>query len=86
MNKIVEKFYELHLQEEQFPFGVVDKESMQKEYEAYCMLSQTLSPSMKNMLSEYVNLNDERHKAELKAMYKYGFKTAIQLIFESLKE
>lgn len=86
MEKIIEKLYDLHLQEEQFPFGIADKERMQKEYETYCTLSQTISPLIKKQLSEYVSLNDERHKAELKAMYVYGFKTAIRLILEGVKE
>ena len=86
MEKIIEKLYDLHLQEEQYPFGIVDKGSMQKEYDIYYILSQTLPPLMKDQLSEYINLNSERHKAELKAMYEYGFKTGIKLVLESVKE
>ena len=86
MEKIIEKFYDLHLQEEQLPFGFVDKERMNKEYDAYCTLSQTLPPSIKGLFAEYVNLSDERHKAELKCMYEYGFKTAIKLLIEGMKE
>ena len=86
MEKIIEKLYNLHLQEDQFPFGIVNKESMQKEYDLYYILAQTLSSSMKDQLLEYVNLNNERHKMELKAMYEYGFKTATRLFIESLKE
>ena len=41
---------------------------------------------MKEQLSEYVRLNDERHKKELQAMYEYGFKTAMTLILETHKE
>ena len=86
MEKMIEKFYELHLQEEQYPFGVIDKERMQKEYEAYYTLVDALSPCEKEQMLEYVNLNNERHKSELKAMYEYGFKMAINLILESVKE
>lgn len=86
MEKIIEKLYNLHLEEEQFPFGVADKESMEKEYDIYCMLAQTLPPFMKQQLSEYATLNEERHKTELKAAYEYGFKTAMKLILESVKE
>ena len=86
MDKVIEKLYNLHLEEEQFPFGVVDKESMEKEYDTYCMLAQTLPKFMKQQLSEYANLNDERHKRELQAAYEYGFKTAMKLILESVKE
>ena len=86
MEKMIEKFYQLHLQEEQFPFGITDREKMEKEYDAYIMLSQTLPKFMKEQLSEYVNLSDERHKAELQAAYEYGFKTAIKLMLESVKD
>ena len=30
MEKMIEKFYQLHLQEEQFPFGITDREKMEK--------------------------------------------------------
>ena len=86
MEKIIKKLYDLHLQEEQYPFGVVDKENMRKEYEAYCTLAQTLAPLMKEKLSEYVNLNNERHKTELMAVYEFGFKTAMKLVLECVKE
>ena len=86
MDKIIEKLYKLHLEEEQFPFGVADKESMQKECEVYCMLAQTLPQPMREQLSEYSALNEERHQSELQAAYEYGFKTAIKLVLESLKD
>ena len=86
MEKIIEKLYKIHLEEEQLPFGVVDKEVIEKEYEAYCLLSQTLPQDMRKRLSEYANLNEERRKVEMQAAYQYGFKTAIRLILEGIKE
>ena len=86
MEKIIEKLYQLHVQEEQYCFGIIDKEKMEKEYNAYCQLSQTLPAFMKGQLTEYSNLNEERHKAELQAAYVYGFKTAIKLILEGVKD
>ena len=86
MEKIIEKLYQVHLDEEQFPFGIYDKEKMAKEYDAYCKLSQTLPAFMHGLLTEYSNLNEERRKVELQAAYEYGFKTAIKLILESTKE
>ena len=86
MEKIIEKLYQLHLQEEDFFLGVVDREKMQKEYDVYCALSQTLPAFMKEQLTEYSNLNEERHQAELKAAYEYGFKTAIKIVLEGIKE
>ena len=41
---------------------------------------------MKEQLTEYSNLNEERHQAELKAAYEYGFKTAIKIVLEGIKE
>ena len=86
MDKIIEKLYNSHLQEEQFPFGIAEKESMQKEYDAYCTLSEMLSKEGKELLMEYSDLNEVRHKSELKSAYENGFKTAIKLILESVKE
>ena len=86
MEKIIEKLYQLHVQEEQYCFGVIDKEKMEKEYDAYCKLFQTLPTFMKGQLTEYSNLNEERHQAELKAAYEYGFKTAIKVVLEGIKE
>ena len=86
MEKIIEKLYQLHLEEMQYSFGYVDREKMEKEYDAYCKLSQTLPAFMKGLLMEFSNLNEERRKAELQAAYEYGFKTAIKLILEATKE
>ena len=86
MEKIIEKLYQIHLQEEDFSLGIVDREKMQKEYDAYCALSQTLPTFMKGQLSEFSNLNEERHKAELQSAYELGFKTAIKLILEGVKD
>ena len=65
MEKIIEKLYQIHLQEEDFSLGIVDREKMQKEHDAYCALSQTLPTFLKGQLAEFSNLNEERHKAEL---------------------
>jgi hypothetical protein len=86
MDKIIEKLYNSHLQEEQFPFGIAEKESMQKEYELYCMLTQTMPQPMREQFREYVTLNEERHQSELKTIYEQGFKMAIKLILEGIKE
>ena len=86
MEKIIEKLYQIHLQEEDFSLGIVDREKRQKEYDAYCALSQTLPTFMKGQLAEFSNLNEERHKAELQSAYELGFKTAIKLILEGVKD
>ena len=86
MEKIIEKLYQLYIQEEGFSFGVVDREKMQKEYDAYCGLSQILPAFMRGQLEEYSSLNEDRRQAELQAAYKCGFKTAIKMILEGVKD
>ena len=86
MEKMIERLYQAHLQEEALPFGVTNRENMQKECEVYCSLLEGLKQPMKDQLREYENLTEERHKAELQAAYEYGFKTAVKLVLESLKD
>ena len=86
MEKMIEKLYQMQVEEEQFLCRVVDREKRQRECDAYLMFSQTLPQFMRGQLTEYIDLCDERHKAELQAAYEYGFKTAIKLVLESLKD
>ena len=86
MEKMIERLYQAHLQEEQLPFGVPNREKQQKECEIYCTFSEDLPQPMKALLKEYDSLIEERHKAELQAAYEYGFKAAVKLILEGIKD
>jgi hypothetical protein len=86
MEKIIEKLYELHVKEEPEVFTMTDREKMQREYDTYLAFSQILLPHMREELREYVNLNEERHKDELQKAYTNGFKAAIKLVLEGIKE
>ena len=86
MEKMIERLYQAHLQEEQLPFGVPNRENKQKECEIYCLLSEELPQPMRELLRDYDGLIEERHEAELQTAYEHGFKTAIKLILEGVKD
>ena len=86
MDDIFKKLYDLHLITSATPFGQVDKETLDEEWRLYHFLYENLSKENKQAFSEYTNLRETRQNEETKAAYIYGFKTAIQLIIESLKE
>lgn len=86
MEKIIENLYNIHITKENFPFGVPNKEQENREWELYNNLYEKLSGDERAMFLEYAELRAERQKEERQAVYMYGFKTAIRLIIESLKE
>lgn len=85
MENILEKLYELHIKTEHYPFGIPSKEET-KEWALYNELQDKLSDELKIIFVEYTNLCELRHNSEKKAVYEYGFKTAIQLIAEAFKQ
>ncbi len=86
MEKIIEKLYYLHKENEPFPYGKVCREKENREWELYHYLYENLLIDERSIFSEYINLKTDRNKEELLASYEFGFKTAIQLITEALKE
>jgi hypothetical protein len=86
MENIIEKLYDLHLKVETFPFGQTNAEDTNREWRLYDYLYKTLNGELKKMFCEYARLNGTRHSEEAKNAYMYGFKTAITLIAEALKE
>ena len=52
----------------------------------YTTMYQNLQNQEKQIFLEYTNLKEERYKEELKSVYEYGFKEAIQLMAEALKD
>lgn len=86
MNSIIERLYETHLKMEDLPFGTPDHEEEREEWELYLQLTKHLPEEHKEDFSRYIELRGNRQNREMKAVYDYGFKTAIKLMIEALKE
>ena len=86
MNKVIEKFYKIYLDEEAFLVSMVDKEKAKEEWELYNVLYENLSEEHKKELLKYIHLRGDREKEELKEAFVRGFKTAVRLWAEALKE
>ena len=86
MKKWIEKLFDLHIKTETFPVGIPDKENINSEWRLYEFLLENLTDDNKKILTEYNNLTSMRHGKELEAVYKQGFKTAVCLLLEALKE
>lgn len=86
MDKIIEKLYDLQVNTESLPFGEIDKRNFSKEWELYNFLHERLPSIFKKDFIEYVSLRENRYAKEMKEIYEQGFKTAITLITESLKQ
>ena len=86
MDRIFEKLYEAHIEEEQENFSIIESNLIKKEYDVYLELFESLSGAQKKLLSEFSTVRDERFERETKKAYIKGFKTAIRLMAESSKE
>ena len=86
MEGIIEKIYELHVRTQDFPFGASHKEELDEEWKLYDVLYNDLPAEYKELFRKYVNLRGVRQERELKSSYEYGFKTAVKLLTEALKE
>jgi len=86
MSKFIEDLYELHLKTSTFPFGEPNKEAWDEEWRLYQYFYEHLSKEDRQLFLRYVNMVNERQKTEMQEIYHYGFKTAIQIFVESLKE
>ena len=78
--------YDLYIGEDILLFGKQDKAMINKECDLYDFLYERLDEKTKRCLAEYLFVLQERHAKELRAVYTRGFKDAIQLWEESLKE
>ncbi len=86
MEKIIEKLFQLQLNNELFLVGACNKEDTDQECKLYSELYDMLPQENKNKFFQYVNLCGVRHTEELKIAYKNGFKTAIKMLLEALKD
>ena len=85
MEQIIDKLYELSLNTPQH-FDVFDKETIDKEWRCYDYLYKNLNEKCKKVFIEYLELRSSRNSRELQIAYESGFKTAVQLFTEALKE
>lgn len=86
MDDIFEKMYTIHLETKSFPYGKPNKEEIDEEWELYQFLYDNLIGEQKRAFLQYAELVVARQERERKAVYEYGFKTAIKLFVQSLKD
>lgn len=82
---IYEQLYEVHLKNADYPLGVYDRELTKEEWETYLDLIDNLPNKLKEKFLRYNELSNVRHAEETKNAYKYGFKNAVCLLTEALK-
>ena len=85
MQDLIEQLFELHLKNADCPLGVYDRELTQEEWGLYMDLIDNLPTKLKQKFSRYTELLNVRHAEEIKNAYKYGFKNAVCLVTEALK-
>ena len=86
MKDIIEKFYETYIEAETFLTGGIDKEKTNEEWKAYEILYESLTAEQEKKLLKYIRLRGDRQAQEMKKVFTEGFKTAIRLWTESLKQ
>ena len=86
MEKILEKIYEEILKENDGLIGKANSELVSREWKIYDEIYDRLKEEERDSFCEYINILNERHSYELKESYKQGFKTAIRIVVESMKD
>ena len=86
MKDIIEKFYQVYIEKEAFLTGGIDKEKTNEEWKSYEILYESLTVEQEKKFLKYLRLRGDRQANELKKVFAEGFKTAIRLWTESLKE
>ena len=86
MNKMIEQIYTIQTEEDPCLFMGGNRERIKREWALYDELYSSLLEKNKTLFLEYTNHCTERHAEELKNAYEKGFKAAIRLLAESMKE
>ena len=86
MEKLIEKLFNLHNKMEEISFPEHDKEEMNREIQLYDFLYESMSEQNHALFLEYIRIRERRQAQDVQVAYEQGFKTAIKLIFEALKE
>lgn len=86
MENLIKKFYDLCLTTNSFTFQAADKIVLKKELPVYENLFNSLNSQQLDLFLQFISMQSKRHNEELQASYETGFKTAVNLIFESLRK
>lgn len=86
MEDILNKLYEIHSDTNPRTYRKSIKENLDEEWRMYDVLYAELSEKQRKMFIKYVEICGMRQSEEMAVSYESGFKTAIRLIAESLKE
>ena len=84
MKNILDKIFNIVLNERSFSFAKTDTETDVEETNAYSALYERLSQETQKEFLHYIALRGKRETEEVQAAYKQGFKDAISLIMETL--
>ena len=84
MDKIIEKLFNIHLQNKDFLTALSNKDSAVREWQLYELLLEKLPVEEKEIFAEYSRLCNQRQGNEIQLSYEQGFKTAIRLMIESI--
>ncbi len=85
MENLLDKISAFYLETADYALIPTNTE-VDKEWELYSILYEHLSEEYRNILLEYIHIRGTRRCEEIKTAYKQGFKAAIHLFTESLKE
>ena len=85
-NNLIEHIYEAVLKNAPYPLATLNKEDINLECELYEELREPLSKEQRDLLASYMRLHDQRFNAEIRETFTLGFKTAIQLIMQTIKD
>ena len=86
MESIIQKFFEIYLSENPASIFLPKKEKLDREWELFNLFINTLSGKEKELFCEYANLRTEKEHESVNTAYVLGFKNAVKLITECLKE
>ena len=86
MKTIFETLYETHVKNDPFAFHLVNKDFFDEECHIYEELYESLTKPLLDKFRKYCELQKMQKNKETQAAYEQGFKTAIQLIVDSLNQ
>ena len=86
MKTVFETLYDAHIKDEPFSANIADKEFFDEECLIYEELYESLSKPLLTKFRRYCELQEIRNNKESQVAYEQGFKTAIQLIVDSLNQ
>ena len=85
MSKILNALFEVDKENISTPANQPKREDVNLEWELFHNIYEELPENKRELFLTYVRLRDTRENIEQRACYQHGFKTAIRLLNESLK-